>query len=92
MHKSFALTPPIKGLLLKEFIMLHKAITILPCLSTCICVFVFPECARLLKTEMEEGRSERRSSLRRDVTLAQDIRSEAEVRKNRDCLFFVLTN
>ncbi len=54
----------------------------------CVFVCVSPECARLLNSETEGGRSERRNSLRTDVMLAQDIRadsSKAEVRKNRNC-------
>lgn len=56
--------------------------------SSYIYIYMSPECARLLNTEMEEGRSERRNSLRRDVSLTQDIHAEsfkAQVRKNRNC-------
>ena len=45
----------------------------------CVC----PECARL-NSEAEAGRSERRSSLRRDMTLAESVHadsSKAEVKK-----------
>lgn len=47
-------------------------------------VRVPPDCARLLNADTEGGRSERRNSLRRDVTLAQNVRADsfkAEVRK-----------
>lgn len=49
-----------------------------------------PECARLLNTETEGGRSEQRNSLRRDMALAQDVRADSsisEVRENRDHRF-----
>ncbi|TNN70535.1 Protein bicaudal C 1-B [Liparis tanakae] len=39
---------------------------------------------RLLNPEMEGGRSERRNSLRRDVTMAQDVRSDSSKAEDYD--------
>lgn len=54
------------------------------CVSLCDICLLLSECARLLNSEIEGGRSERRNSLRRDVTMAQDVRADSSKAEDYD--------